>query len=810
MTNKSAFWNRIPAELRSLRQWCIAGTDKAPLTVDHTGKLNLASVNEPSHWMSFAQAAYYAAHLNMDVGFMLHEEDPYVCIDLDVKDAENCPNKPEKWTKPENYELYYRIMLAFDSFTETSRSGKGMHIWLRGKIGRGVRRDGIEVYSQERFIICTGKLIQDKPIRDQHVMLMNMVSQMMPPINERLEALQEIEPIVDDWYILQTALTANNGEKFLDLWRGNWHKAEYNYPSQSEADLSLMSMLTFYSDSNEQCRRLFRTSGLGQREKAVKNDTHLNRMLVLIRERQLRERSVELRMIQMAAEQMLSTRNAVQEEVARMQGGVSAANNKEVKPLHVVGQGEPVLAPPPVATAAVLAGPTPAVAVMAGATGLAWPPGLVGHLAYFIYQNAPRPIKEVAIVAALGLMAGICGKAWHIPQSGLNLYIILIGRSAIGKEAMHSGLSALIRAWDQGIPGFRKFINFSEFKSSSALSKAFTDNSCFVNVSGEWGRTMRRMSVDAANDAGISTLRSLMTSLYQKSGPQNIVGGMAYSDAEKNVSEVSGVAYSLIGETTPQTLYSSLTPSMMEDGFLSRFVMVSYEGDRPPLNRSQTVIPSDVMSAAMAGLVKQADTNLQYNTSIMVNRSEAAAKVMDEFEEECDKVINGTDNEMIRQMWNRASLKAMRIAALLAVGSNCMTPCIDLPELEWAIGLIRKDIEIMTTRINEGDIGSSDVTRLNKLVSVLREYLAELPPNSYKVKEEMWRNGIITRTYLYQRTSNHTVFLEHKLGHRAALDQAITSALDNGYLMDVPKDKGMEAFNHAGKMYRVVHLPERI
>ncbi len=56
------------------------------------------------------------------------------------------------WATPDQYELYQRIILNFASFTEYSRSGKGFHIWVKGNIGKGRRREGVELYSQERFI----------------------------------------------------------------------------------------------------------------------------------------------------------------------------------------------------------------------------------------------------------------------------------------------------------------------------------------------------------------------------------------------------------------------------------------------------------------------------------------------------------------------------------------------------------------------------------------------------------------------------------------------------------------------------------
>lgn len=805
MTTRAQAWARLPVELRYLRQWCLAGENKAPLSVGPDGKLFNASVTQPSQWLDFETAAKFALAYNYDVGFVLHQSDPFTCIDLDVKDAINAPDNPDKWTTPEQYDLFYRIMLGFDSYTESSRSGKGLHVWVKGKIGAGVRRDGVEIYSQERFIICTGNVVLDRSICDQQAMLTNMVSQMRPKGKAHDFQLEEIEQEEDDWSILSRAINASNSNKFEKLWLGQWEGL--GFPSQSEADLALMSMLTFYSPSNNQCRRLFRDSALGKREKAQRDDRYLNFTLKTIRTREAREKAVDVSALSQSAETLLE----IQKEVKRLQGGLPAAGAPPARtaiPLHVQGQGDPVQLPQPTPVAATLAGPVSATVIATGAQGLPWPPGFAGRIAQFIYQSAPRPVKEVAIVASLGLLAGLCGKAWHVPQSGLNMYIILVARSAVGKEAMHSGISALIRACTMQMPTFHNFIDFSDFASGPALVKACAANTSFVNVSGEWGRKLKRLAQEDGREGPLSTLRTAMTNLYQKSGPQAIVGGISYSNKDSNISSVSGVAYSMIGETTPSTFYESLTESMMEDGFLSRFLIVEYVGDRPAMNMEQTLVPDKALQDALCSLAFQAQNLISGQTSQPLNRTEEAAKVMWEFERECDQEINNTDDESRRQMWNRAALKVLRISALLAVADNCVNPCITKEHLDWALDIVRRDILIMAKRLDTGDVGTNDTSRERKLFALIKEYLAKPIGASYKVPDAMRQNSIVPRNYLQVRTSRVASFYQHRVGGKAALDIAIQSAVDNGYLMEVDRSKVADAYNYHGKAYRVIRLPD--
>ena len=805
MTNRQR-WAQIPIELRRRPQWCYTYPgDPEPLRRKAPRKKGnaLASDTSPSDWMSFEQACAYAEQVGGDIGYVLTEDDEFSCIDLDVKDAKTHPTKPEVWTKQEDFDRYWRICQTFDSYTEMSTSGKGLHVWVMANIGMGCKRDGVEVYSQERFIICTGNIVLNKPIREHQHLLSVMVGDMraaQAARYDKIELTEETEEFTDT-EIIERAINAGNADKFNALCKctscyvdagakihGTY--TELGYGSQSEADLALMSIFTFYSRSNEQCKRLFRMTGLGKRDKATKNDRYLNDTLRTIRSRQAVQERADASAVAMAADTLLQLQ---QEKRLR-----------EATLLHVPGTAEPARTLAPAAASVAAMGPQVAPVPE---EGLAWPPGLAGQIAYYIYQSAPRPVKEVAIVSALGFLAGVCGKAFCIPQSGLNLYIVLIARSAVGKEAMHSGISSLITAAANRQPPVMRFVDFSDFASGPALKKAVAANPSFVNVAGEWGHKLKRLAAEDGRDTPMNQLRHVMTDLYQKSGPASIVGGITYSNKDSNIASVAGVSYSMIGESTPGKFYESLTESMMEDGFMSRFLLVEYDGLRPPLNVNPLREPSKALGDAVADLCTHAMTLLDRQETVMVSRTNDAAMMMEKFEKECDAQINGTNDEMWRQMWNRASLKMMRVASLLAVAQNWLNPVIEEEHINWALAMIRKDITIMSKRIESGDIGMNDDSRERKIVKMLKEYLEAPIASSYGIPEELRKNSIIPRKFLQIRTARQVAFNSHRAGANTALDHTLRSMCDSGYIMEVDRNKMADQFNFHGKAYRILHIP---
>lgn len=780
---------KIPPLLKGYNQWCLSKYNDGnhPLYYKD-GRLLSLSIHDSGNFLSFDNAYNLSLQLGVNFGFILTKNDPFTCIDLDVIDEESQKRKgkavnPSAWTTKEDKDRYWSIISTINSYAEFSASGKGVHIWVLGNIGKGCRRDSIEIYSQERYICCTGNAIVISDIRDAQAYLDNMRSQMSVVDNEILLSDSEIE--YSDAEIHQIAYDAENSEKYIDLAdRGDWQK--YKYPSQSEADLALMSMYAFYSKNNAQCKRIFRCSQLGQRDKATKDDKYLDYALKVIRSRQHKE-SLSVEIQDKMVSDLLKRLNT---------------NTNSNQFLH---SEQNVSLPPEAPISAVEFGKLSDLPKQT--EGLEWPPGFLGYVAAYIYNSAPRPVKEIAIAAALGLMSGICGKSWSITQSGLNLYIVLLARSGVGKEALHSGVASLITHVESREPSISNFIDLTEYASGVALRKAILKNPCFVNITGEWGKKLKQFAKEDGRNSAIESLRTIITELYQKSGPGNLVGGVGYSKKEDSVSSVNGVSYSFLGETTPEVFFEVLTPAMMADGFLSRFTHIEYNGLRVPLNPNMLSSPDSWLCDYLAELSSHSADLLRRNSNIPVGRIESVAQKLAAFEIECDGQINNSTDECWRQMWNRAALKAAKIAALLAVCDNYTNPVIQDEHLDWAIKLIRADIHLTSVRFESGDIGNGDSSREKKILSIISFYLSSGNTMNPNTKAAQLRDkGIISRQYLQTRTSSISIFEKSSIGSIRTLDLTIKALIDNGYLTELDKHTALVEHNFSGKCYKILDV----
>ena len=762
-----AQWQRIPQGLRERAQWCVAGADKRPLTVSG----GAASVTDPTTWDSFDAVCAYALDHDLHIGYVLTGDDPYTCIDLDVKET----------TTPEQLAKFWAIIQHFNSYTEFSRSGKGVHIWVKGTVGPGARSNsGVEAYSQSRFIICTGNPIPgyNKSIEHRQDEIDVMVADIragQAAAGAQDTVLDEQDAQLTDDELWSRASTAGNAEKFLALFNvGDWERL--GYPSQSEADLSLLSMLCFYSKSNDQCRRVFRYSALGKRLKAVKNDAYLNRTLRIVRGRQNSENERE------------ASIRASSAELVQQSQVTSFA-----QPSKICAHVEP-----------------PQVAASAGEVQnvaeekYPWPPGFAGHLARFVYHSSYLPVREVAIASTLGLLAGVCGRAFTISGKSTSLYIILVARSAIGKDAMHDAIPKLINMAQ--VPMAERFINASNFASGPALHKAILKQPGFLNLQGEFGHTLRRMA--NLRDTPMVELRKVLTDAFAKTKLE----GKSYSDSEKTMPGVDWPALSFLGETTPGTFYEALSHDMLADGFMSRFLVITHEGERPSTNEARGLVLEPQALAQWRAIVTRAipyqqTINMPLPIEVQFSTVDAYDKLK-EFEVKCGVAVNASgDDESKRQMWNRAHLKALQIAALLACADNEASPKIDLEHATWAVTIVRNDIEAFSAKLNSGDIGGDDHSRETKLLSLMKSYAKTQPAQSYKIPPAMHQKGLIPRRYFQMNISKVSAFCNHKFGTAVALDLTIRSMIDNGYLVEVAKDKMALEWGAQGKCYYIAHLP---
>ena len=713
--------HNIPAELQQLRQWVVAGDNKIPMN-PRTGAT--ASVTDPNSWGTFDEAV----RCNWPhIGFVLTDNDPYTIIDLDA------PRGPEDEARQT------KILELFNSYTERSQSGQGYHIITKGKLPTGTRRDKVEVYSNARYMICTGNVIRNAPINDCQLLLDKLFAEMNPA--NTATQLNDYDETISDAEVCEMAMGAANADKFNALCQGKW---EGEYPSQSEADFALLAILAFYTRSNEQVRRLFRYSNLGKREKATRDNRYIDTCLRKIRAKQ--PEPIDISKLDVTVPTPQSTPEAAQE--------------------------------------------------------FTLPPGLVGDIARYIEATAIRPVKEVALAGAITLVAGIVGRSYNISNMGLNQYVILLAPTGTGKEGAAEGINRLLAAVRPKVPMVDHFVGPAMFASGQALIKVLDEKPCFVSILGEFGLMLQQLCDPRANPAEVM-LKRVLLDLYAKSGWTSVLRGSVYSDKEKNTKMVHAPCVTILGESTPETFYDGLEENHISEGLIPRFSIVEYSGKRPPRNPNPFAPPEDSLVQQLADLSAVALATMNNNTCSPIQMDAQSEQLMAAFDSKCDNIINSSSRELELQLWNRAHLKALKLAGLIAVGINPHSPIITSECVNYATHFIMQDIEKLTDRFAEGGVGDGSGRHELEIRHAMEAYLSmsKLKRNRYSVPVKVIDKPIVPYNFLRRRLRKLKAFNKDKRGDTRAIKETLNDLVEREVIVQLSTEQAFNEFNTRSPLF---------
>lgn len=753
---KLANYQNIPLELQAINQW-------VPWHYEDIGalkptKVPHGSVDNPSTWYSFDKVVEVVAHGKADgIGFVFSDKGNYTGIDLDDVKGD--------WLAMERQQKIYK---EFDSYSEISPSGQGLHIIVKGKIPQGRKRSFIEVYSSLRYFTFTGNVYNKKPIEDRQQLLASLWEQMGASIPQTMMFTGDKNEKETDEIIIQKASSATNRDKFIQLNSGEWKTL---YQSQSEADFAFIDIIAFYTQNRNQISRIFRSSKLGSRDKAKRNDY------------------VEW-MINRSFDQMLPPIDL---------DGLKIEVEKAISLPHSSMVEQPIK-----------------VKAETAIRNINLPQGLLGEIAQFIYQASPRPVPEIALAGAIGLMAGIAGRAYNVSATGLNQYVLLLANTGSGKEAISSGIARIIEEVKKEVPSVIDFMGPSEIASGQALFKYMSKKSqSFVCILGEFGLRLLQMSNQNANSAEVGLRRKLLD-LYNKSGFTDVLYPSVYADSDKDLPSIQSPAFSICGESTPERFYDNLNEDMISEGLLPRFLLIEYTGERVPFNKSHDKVkPSLSLISKLVTMAVNAQTVNHANPRrvITILLSKEAQKISENYDEYCTKNINKSDRDITRHLWNRAHMKALKLAALIAIGINMYNPIIEDEHINWGIDMVSNDIEILTKRFEEGGIGSNtgEIKQIELLIKISKYYIMSdfetiakyLDKNKDEKSKMLHEHKIIPYVFLSRKLLGYAPFKNDKRGATDALKRCLQVMIDRDSFRELSKHEMSNRFGSTQRAFVV-------
>jgi hypothetical protein len=323
--------------------------------------------------------------------------------------------------------------------------------------------------------------------------------------------------------------------------------------------------------------------------------------------------------------------------------------------------------------------------------------GLLGDVARWITSTAIVPVPELSMVSAVALIGGMFGdRALGPTLSGLNMFATTLLETAGGKGHPPKAIRAI--AGKAGKPGA---VTNGDPTSYAAIERILRKNSSTVVVFDEFGVTLQDVNGRHAS-APAASIRKFLLAIYDQAN--SVFDGRIYasSEAKKDDSPIKGPALTVLGMTTPETLYAGLSERSISDGFINRFVFVTGNPPadiKPPKLHRHNAPPEslvETLQTAVKGFPRPSNM-LGVGKIVIEFEGGEDGDAYQRWGEVFSWQHHDAWNETERNINGRAAENTVRLATIRAISRNPVAPAITVQDVEWGWAIVHASIELVTT-----------------------------------------------------------------------------------------------------------------
>jgi|GEM_PF-4139171 len=457
-----------------------------------------------------------------------------------------------------------------------------------------------------------------------------------------------------------------------------------------------------------------------------------------------------------------------------------------------------------------------------------FPPGKLGELAQHFYDNAYKQVEASALATAIGLVAGIAGRAFCVDRMGLNLYVMLLAGTGRGKNILRDAPHTLARELTAMIAKYDPttiYGSVSDFVggvavSGSALHRDVAERQSLVVFNDEFQDELR-VIMGKPRDEESAKKQSAYLTLFTSSGPGKIMPMRVYAKAENNTKPLESPAFSFVGASTPESFYALIDETSRTSGFIPRLLTLEHVGDIPYSNPDAGSVGIDPdLAQWLCRLTKFCKTkgvneHGEYKP-FAIEMTDGAREAFELWDRQLIDAQNRRKDSTFEHVMSRVIEKSKRLAALIALGIESDT-VISESIAEWAYHFCLTDAHRIYSKIVNGQTGGgeTDPARQEKIESAIVKWLRMEPgevahkfPN--RVNWPYLRNAMfIPRAFIQMNVTNRDGFANTKQGEYSTLDRILMSMERNGEIKrptSGARPKNGEDKEIGGEIYQVCDI----
>ena len=320
-------------------------------------------------------------------------------------------------------------------------------------------------------------------------------------------------------------------------------------------------------------------------------------------------------------------------------------------------------------------------------------PGVLGDVVDVYNRSAIKAQPQFAVTTALALGSVVMGRRWITSQKNYSaLYFLNIAKSSGGKEHIRSVIRELLAA-----ASLTELYGPTGYTSKAGLLSALMAKPAHITIIDEFGKFLE--ATRKSNNSNGTTIYDGLLQVFglaggeMKSDSYSMVGWSEKQKKEHEERRVVHPSLTLVGMTTPNTLYENITGKDIVSGFLPRMVIVVSDRRDARMRRDpEDIIPSPRLVQWMRACAEAfdpcgnlADTDSAQNVPapVRVPFSDGAYKLILSFEDYINEHFETLERKNLGELVGKQLEIACRIALIVA-RSNEHDAILE-EDMKWAI-----------------------------------------------------------------------------------------------------------------------------
>jgi hypothetical protein len=180
-----------------------------------------------------------------------------------------------------------------------------------------------------------------------------------------------------------------------------------------------------------------------------------------------------------------------------------------------------------------------------------------------------------------------------------------------------------------------------------------------------------------------------------------------------------------------------------------------------------------------------------------------AKTILDALNNEADRRINEDGSEVEAELWNRAHLKGLKIAALIAAGCNPHAPAITGEIAAWAVAFVRREIGGIMERFQSGEVGNGEAKQEAELRRLFKHFQTLSPEQrlQYRCPDGLLDRQVVPFQYFNIYTRRLACFKNDKRGAGRALADTLATMVKTEAFEMIPLQQLTSEFKTRSPIY---------